>query len=150
MGLVSRLKFLIIILYCIWQIKHLNFLEKNQNFQGMVNFYLVYYIWIFWILRVLFGFDLVYYIWILRVLFGFEEEFENSIKFGLFFFYKSDRIILIYEKNKRKRRKCQKSLHQTWPHLPLTPWPKKTPYPTTRKVIYRKHPYMQNAHKCLG
>ena len=44
MGLVFKLKFLIIILYCIWQIKHLNFLEKNQNFQGMVNFDLVYYI----------------------------------------------------------------------------------------------------------
>ena len=49
-GLVFGLKFLIIILYCIWQMKHHYFLEKNQNCnlclptQGMVNFYLVYYI----------------------------------------------------------------------------------------------------------
>ena len=45
-GLVFGLKYLLIILYCIWQMKHLYFfLEKNQNYnqclptQGMINFF---------------------------------------------------------------------------------------------------------------
>ena len=85
------LKFLIINLYCIWQMKHLYYLEKNQNCklcllaQEIVNFYLVYYIWIFWI-------------W--SVLFGFEVEFGDSIKCGSFkswgFWYlRFSRLILI-------------------------------------------------------
>ena len=35
MGLVFKLKFLIIILYCIWQMKHLYFLEKIKALQPM-------------------------------------------------------------------------------------------------------------------